>query len=168
MDCVGLRFRTAKKSSFLLIVVLSLSIRLSRPVLTRGCGLYQEGNLKAYGTETPVDYMSHYNLVDIPIHFMAGVADVRSRMLASSHASTLPYAPTGRGTDLGMLLPFVAKRQADPGQGLFQALQNPPQVSQTRTQNSASETDFKKKKGWRRDQIQKAHRTGTVCTDAAG
>lgn len=34
-----------------------------------------EGNLKAYGTETPVDYMSHYNLVDIPIHFMAGQND---------------------------------------------------------------------------------------------
>ncbi len=26
-----------------------------------------EGNLKAYGTETPVDYMSHYNLIDVPV-----------------------------------------------------------------------------------------------------
>ena len=26
-------------------------------------------------TETPVDYMAHYHLIDIPIHFMAGLND---------------------------------------------------------------------------------------------
>ncbi|EKX46645.1 AB-hydrolase associated lipase region-containing protein [Guillardia theta CCMP2712] len=34
-----------------------------------------EVNLRVYGTETPVDYMAHYHLIDIPIHFMAGLND---------------------------------------------------------------------------------------------
>lgn len=34
-----------------------------------------EGNLRHYGTQTPIDYMAHYHLIDVPIHFMAGQND---------------------------------------------------------------------------------------------
>ena len=38
-----------------------------------------EKNLELYGTEWPLDYMAHYHLIDIPIHFFISMNDVLIR-----------------------------------------------------------------------------------------